>query len=195
MVKSSENCQCGSVAAENAILELRDIGKSFPGVRALDGVRLNLRRGEVHALVGENGAGKSTLMNIIAGVHQPDAGQILLDGQPVTFANPHAASQHGIGIVFQELSLVPGLTIAENIFANRQPVRALGWVDSGRMATDTRQLLALFEMTQRPDTLVRQLSVAQQQVVEILKAISQKPRVLILDEPTSSLTAVEARLL
>src|SRR5439155_227580 len=103
------------------------------------------------------------------GVFYTGTAEVLAGGKkiasiPVSFANPHAASQHGIGIVFQELSLVPGLTIAENIFANRQPVRALGWVDSGRMAADTRQLLALFEMTQRPDTLVRQLSVAQQQV-------------------------------
>jgi ABC-type sugar transport system ATPase subunit len=177
------------------VLELRDIVKTFPGVRALDGARFDLRGGEVHALIGENGAGKSTLMNILAGVLRPDSGSILLDGRPVAFRNPHHASQHGIAVVFQELSLVPNLCISENIFANRQPTSPLGLIDWPTLHAATRDLLALFNLPVSPTTLVRNLSVAHRQVVEILKAISHNPRVLILDEPTSSLTAQETRLL
>ena len=176
-------------------LELRDIVKTFSGVRALDGARFDLRPGEVHALVGENGAGKSTLMNVIAGVHEPDSGQMLLAGRPAHFTSPHHAARHGIGVVFQELSLVPNLSVAENIFACRQPVWALDLIDWRAMHEQTQQLLALFELDLPPATLVRDLSMAQRQVVEILKALSHNPRVLILDEPTSSLTAVETGLL
>ncbi|MCY3023244.1 MAG: sugar ABC transporter ATP-binding protein [Planctomycetota bacterium] len=177
------------------VLELRDVVKTFPGVRALDKARFELRRGEVHALVGENGAGKSTLMNIVAGVFQPDEGAMLLDGRAVRFANPHQAARHGIGVVFQELSLVPNLTVAENIFANRQPVSTADLIDWRRLYADTEQLLQLFELDVRPTALLKNLSVAQQQVVEILKALSLRPAVVILDEPTSSLTAIETRLL
>ncbi|MCX7048479.1 MAG: sugar ABC transporter ATP-binding protein [Candidatus Sumerlaeota bacterium] len=177
------------------LLQLQDIVKTFPGVRALDGARFDLGAGEVHALVGENGAGKSTLINVIAGVYQPDSGQMLLDGAPVRFANPHSAGQHGVAVVFQELSLSPNLSIAENIFAHRQPVSRLNWINTRAMREMTRELLALFELPLDPATLVKYLPMAQRQAVEILKAFSQKPRVLILDEPTSSLTAIETRLL
>lgn len=177
------------------LLELRDIVKTFPGVRALDKAKLEVRGGECHALIGENGAGKTTLMNILAGVLQPDSGQILLDGQPVTFANPHSAAQHGVGVVFQELSLVPNLSIAENIFAHRQPVRRFNIVNWAALHSETERCLKLFELTVSPTRLVKHLSVAHRQVVEILKALSHQPRVLILDEPTSSLTAVETRQL
>ena len=177
------------------LLEARDVVKTFPGVRALDRVRFDLQPGEVHALVGENGAGKSTLMNILGGVYQPDEGKILLRGQPVVMANRHQASRRGIGVVFQELSLAPNLSVAENIFANRQPVRQLNLIDWRRLHADTERLLALFNLRIDPAGLVRDLSVAQQQVVEILKALSLDPTVLILDEPTSSLTSVETNLL
>jgi len=183
------------MAPENFVLELREMVKTFPGVRALDGAHLQLRPGECHALVGENGAGKSTLMNIIAGVLQPDAGEILLDGRPAHFPHPHAAAQQGIGMVFQELSLVPGLSVAENIFAHRQPVRALNRIDWKKLHRDTAELLALFALQVEPWTLVRDLSAAQRQMVEILKALSHGPRVVLLDEPTSSLTEVEKRRL
>lgn len=181
--------------ADDLVLELRNIVKTFPGVRALDQARFELRPGEVHALVGENGAGKTTLMNVIAGVHQPDEGQIFLDGAPVRLRNPLDAGRKGIGVVFQELSLAPSLSIAENIFANRQPTRGLNLIDWPALHAQTRGLLNLFELTADPRTPVRNLSVAQRQVVEILKAMSHNPRVLILDEPTSSLTAPETRLL
>ena len=179
----------------DVVLQLRDVVKTFPGVRALDNARLELRRGEVHALVGENGAGKSTLMNIAAGVLRPDSGQILLHGSEVRFANPHHASQNGIAVVFQETSLADNLSIAENVFAGRQPVRWPGLIDWKTLHHQTGCLLQLFELQIPPKTLVRDLSIAQRQVVEILKAISLSPQVLILDEPTSSLTKLETDLL
>jgi ABC-type sugar transport system ATPase subunit len=178
------------------VLEARDIVKTFPGVRALDGVNLRVRRCETHAVVGENGAGKSTLMLTLTGVHRPDSGTILLDGRPATFATPQEAVRRGISIVFQELSLVPSLSVAENIFANRQPTKWLGFIDRPALYRKAREALALFDMAGLdPATLVRDLSPASQQVVEILKALSTDPSVLILDEPTSSLTEVEAQRL
>jgi len=174
------------------VLEVQGVVKTFPGVRALDGVRFDLHRGEVHALVGENGAGKSTLMHVLGGILQPDAGRILLEGQPVCFRNAHEAARRGIAVVFQELSLVRNLSVAENLFANRQPVRAFGFIDRARLHAQTRELLARFAMDVHPAALLKHLSIAQQQVVEILKAMSIRPKVLILDEPTSSLTAVDA---
>ena len=177
------------------LLEVRGLVKTFPGVRALDGVDFDLLPGEVHALVGENGAGKSTLMHTLAGVHQPDSGTIILRGQPVAFADPHAASRMGISVVFQELSLSENLSVAENIFANRQPVGPLNLVDWGSLYAQTRNLLDLFEMRVDPREMLCNLSAAQRQVVEILKALSVQPSVLILDEPTSSLTARESEIL
>jgi ABC-type sugar transport system ATPase subunit len=175
------------------ILEARDIVKTFPGVRALDGVNLKLRRGETHAVVGENGAGKSTLMMVLTGVYKPDSGSILLDGQERHFASPLEAVRHGVSIVYQELSLVPGLSVAENIFANRQPVNAFGAIDRAELYRRAREYLELFDLgCIDPATLVKNLNPANQQVVEILKAISTNPSVLILDEPTSSLTDVES---
>ena len=174
------------------VLEARNIVKTFPGVRAVDGVDLAVRSGEVHALVGENGAGKSTLMLTLGGIHRPDSGEIEIDGQAVTFANPHDANAKGISIVFQELSLVPSLSIAENIFANRQPVNRLGMLNRKLLYRNTREMLTLFDMSHLdPAMLVKDLSISNQQVVEILKAISMDPKVLILDEPTASLTEAE----
>jgi ABC-type sugar transport system ATPase subunit len=174
------------------ILEARGITKTFPGVKALDGVDLRVRRGETHAVVGENGAGKSTLMMVLTGVYRPDEGQILIDGKPVTFHSHEAAVRQGVSIVYQELSLVPSLSIAENIFTNHQPVNTLGFVRRGELLDRAREYLALFDLESLdPATLVRSLSPANQQVVEILKAISTDPAVLIMDEPTSSLTEVE----
>jgi ABC-type sugar transport system ATPase subunit len=178
------------------ILEARGIVKTFPGVRALDGVDLRLRRGETHAVVGENGAGKSTLMMVLTGVYRPDSGSILLDGEEVRFASPSEAVRRGVSIVYQELSLVPSLSLAENIFANRQPVGRLGAVRRAELNRRARECLALFGLEGiDPATLVKDLSPATQQVVEILKAISTDPAVLILDEPTSSLTEVESKRL
>ncbi|PIE31463.1 D-xylose ABC transporter ATP-binding protein [candidate division KSB3 bacterium] len=176
------------------ILEARGITKIFPGVKALDRVDLQVKQGEVHALVGENGAGKSTLMLTLAGIHKPNGGDIYLNGEKVAFDSPYDAHQKGIGIVFQELSLVPNLSVAENIFTHRQPIKRFNMIDSKRLYDQTRDMLALFEIIEiDPATPVRELSIANQQVVEILKAMSLHPKVLILDEPTSSLTDIEVK--
>jgi ABC-type sugar transport system ATPase subunit len=178
----------------NAILEVKGVTKTFPGVKALDDVNFTLARGTVHALVGENGAGKSTLMLTLGGVYKPDSGQILLEGRPVDFDSAHDANQAGISVVYQELSLVPNLSVAENIFAHRQPTRSLNLIHWDKLHRDTRELLKRFGSEHiEPRTPVAQLSMARRQVVEILKAMSVGPKILILDEPTSSLTDVEAR--
>lgn len=178
------------------ILEAKGIVKTFPGVKALNGVEFKLRQGEVHALVGENGAGKSTLMLTLGGVYKPDNGEILIDGEKVSFESAHDANKKGISIVYQELSLVPNLSVAENIFANRQPVKALNMINWKSLNAQAREMLSLFGIDYiNPSTLVKDLSIANQQVVEILKAMSFNPKVLIMDEPTSSLTDIEVKRL
>ncbi|MDR1579031.1 MAG: sugar ABC transporter ATP-binding protein [Synergistaceae bacterium] len=178
------------------ILEVNGIVKTFPGVRALGGVNLKVRAGEVHAVVGENGAGKSTLMLILGGIYRPDAGEILIDGEKVQFDSAHDANMKGISVVYQEFSLAPNLSVAENIFANRQPLKGVGMIDWKDLRKRAEEMLRLAEMERmHPDTLVKDLSVANQQVVEILKAMSFEPKVLILDEPTSSLTETEVKIL
>jgi len=179
------------------ILQAKKIVKTFPGVRALNCVDLNLKKGEVHALVGENGAGKSTLMLTLGGVYKPDEGEIFIENGKVEFDNAHDANKKGISIVYQELSLVPNLSVAENIFANRQPVGKINIINSKKLRQETERMLKSFEIDDciDPDTLVKDLSIANQQVVEILKAMSFNPKVLILDEPTSSLTEKEVKQL
>lgn len=177
------------------ILEARQIVKTFPGVRALDDVRLKLVQGEVHALVGENGAGKSTLIHILGGILSPDSGQIRLHGEAVRFRDAHDAAQRGIGVVFQELSLAANLSVAENLYAARQPVGRFNMVDWKRLYAGAEELLEWFECDLDARTLVGQLPPGKRQIVEILKAVARRPRVLILDEPTSSLTSHDTRLL
>ncbi|MHC4647228.1 MAG: ATP-binding cassette domain-containing protein [Planctomycetota bacterium] len=132
--------------ASDTVLEVRGIVKTFPGVRALDNVDFELRSGEIHALVGENGAGKSTLIHILGGVYQPDSGRIYVNGELVSFSDPHSAALHGIGVVFQELSVIGSLSVAENIFANRQPTRYLNMIDRGRLYEDALRIMELFEL-------------------------------------------------
>jgi ribose transport system ATP-binding protein len=177
------------------LLEARGISKSFPGVCALDGVQITVRRGRLNAVLGENGAGKSTLMNILAGVFPPDAGEILLGGEPVRFASPRAAQQAGISIIFQELNLVPYLSIAENIFLGREPRNAAGLLDYAKMNRDAAALLAELELDADPRTPVVRLRVGAQQVVEIAKAVSFRSQVIIMDEPTSAITEHEVAVL
>ena len=179
--------------SDNVFLELKNITKIFPGVKALDNVSFNLLKGEVHALCGENGAGKSTLMNVLGGICSPNSGQIFIDGKEIKLESPLEAAKKGIAVVHQELSLVSNLSVAENIFANRQPVGKLGLIKSKQLYTDTIESLKLFDIDGVIDPLERvaNLSVANQQVVEILKSMSLNPRILVLDEPTSSLTSVE----
>lgn len=174
-----------------AILEVANLMKRFPGVTAVDDVSFSIDAGETLALIGENGAGKSTLTQMLCGVLLPDAGTITLDGELVAFTGVEDAIRHGVSSVFQELSLVGGLSIAENIFANRQPVTSLGKVRWKELYEQTRVLLREFELDIDPRLQVRNLSVGQQQMIEILKAVSTKPKLLLLDEPTSSLTESE----
>ena len=172
------------------ILQAQHVSKSFGGVHALRDVHFEIFPGEVHAILGENGAGKSTLIKIITGVHQPDAGELFLDGQPVRFANTRAAQAHGIAAIYQEPSLFPDLDIAENIMVGRQPT-GRGGIDWKRMYQEASALLQRLGLALDPRTKARELSVAQQQVVEIARALSLDARIMIMDEPTSSLTQGE----
>jgi ribose transport system ATP-binding protein len=174
-----------------ALLEARSLTKSFPGVRALKGVSLTVERAEVLAVIGENGAGKSTLMKILAGVQAADSGEILLDGQPVALDSVHDALANGIALIHQELNLADNLDVAANIFLGREP-RRLGWIDAARTHREAKQFLDAVGLDVKPDTLVSTLAIGQQQLVEIAKALSTNARVLIMDEPTSSLSAGEA---
>jgi len=179
----------------DAIIDVKGICKAFPGVQALSDVDLQILRGEIHAVVGENGAGKSTLMNILSGVFTADRGQILLDGREVIVSSPKQAHELGIHIVHQETSLCPNLSVAENAFVYDIPAGRLGLVDRKKLRTDAEELLQTFDIKARPETLIRELGVAQQQLVEIAKAFAGKCRVLILDEPTSALAMHEEALL
>jgi ribose transport system ATP-binding protein len=174
------------------LLEAVGITKQFPGTLALDDVGLELQPGEIHAVIGENGAGKSTLMKILAGVTSPDTGQIQFEERPVVLRTPHEALMRGIAIVYQELSLVPMLTVAENIFPGRLPTNSLGMVRYGELFRRAQQVLDRLEVAIDPRALVETLSIANQQLVEIAKAVSLNCKVLILDEPTSALTDHEA---
>ncbi|MEA4906852.1 MAG: sugar ABC transporter ATP-binding protein, partial [Anaerolineaceae bacterium] len=173
------------------VLRVENISKSFPGVLAVDNVSFSARKGEVLALLGENGAGKSTLMQILGGVHRPERGQIFLEERPVSFTSPEDAMHAGVSMVFQELSLVGSLSVAENIFANRQPAGPLGIIRWNSLYRQTQEFLDRFDLSLDPRRPVKHLSMGQQQILEILKAISTHPRLLILDEPTSSLTEAE----
>ena len=171
-------------------LEMRGIGKSFAGNQVLSNVNLTARSGEVLALVGENGAGKSTLMKILAGVYSPDAGEILIDGAVRNFERPANALAAGIAMIYQELSLAQHLTVAENIFLGREPMRPgpFKWIDQGRLNSEAQKLLDEYGFRLNPRTRVGRLSAADRQLVEITRAIVEARRVIVMDEPTSSLT-------
>ena len=176
-------------------LALVNVSKSFGAVRALQGVTLELHAGEVHALAGENGAGKSTVVKTFAGVHRPDAGEVRVDGEPVAFHGPADAQAAGVAVIYQEPTLFPDLSVAENIFMGRQPRGALGRIDRRAMHAETARLFERLGVALDPQQPARGLSIADQQVVEIAKAISRDARVLIMDEPTAALTGQEvARL-
>ena len=177
------------------IVELRDIRKSFAGITVLERIDFSIARGEVHALVGENGAGKSTLIKIIAGVHPPSAGRILLDGAETRFHSPLDARARGITVIHQEFSTVPHLSVAENILLGIQPKTRLGLVNRREMRRQASALLDSLAIALDPDALVAELSVADRQMVEIAKALARDARVLILDEPTATISGEEARLL
>jgi ABC-type sugar transport system ATPase subunit len=176
------------------LLRMTGISKSFPGVQALQNVDLMVSAGECLALVGENGAGKSTLMKILSGVYAPDEGTIAINGQPVVPSNPHHAQTLGVSIIYQEFNLFPNMTVEENIFIGREPNRT-GFVDRGQMREAALGYLRQVGVDLDPREMVRDLSVAQQQMVEIAKALSYNARIVIMDEPTSALTDVEVRAL
>src|ERR1700758_29546 len=176
------------------VLVAEKITKRFPGTVALDQVDFAVYAGAVNVLVGENGAGKSTLMKILAGVERATSGRLLLDGSPVEFKSTREAAQAGIGIIFQELNLYPNLSISENIFVARELTRT-GVVQHRAQEQVTSELLDRLEQPLNPATLVRELRMGQQQIVEIAKALSQNVRILIMDEPTSALTAAETEAL
>ncbi|MEC9614698.1 sugar ABC transporter ATP-binding protein [Escherichia marmotae] len=173
-------------------LQMKHITKRFPGVLALNDVQFTLRRGEVHALLGENGAGKSTLMKILSGVYQPDEGEIVFEDQSVSFSEPLSAQRVGITIIHQEFNLFPDLTVEENIFVGREFCKKNRWrLDEKQQRQATIEILQKLNLAISPDTLVADLTVAQQQMVEIAKAISVNAKILIMDEPTAALTETE----
>ncbi len=175
----------------DAFLEMRNIVKTYPGVRAVDDVSLSVERGEVRALVGENGAGKSTLIKILAGAVQPDEGEIRLAGQTVRYDGPVEALALGIGAIYQEFNLVPQLNIAQNIMLGQAPKKWGGQVDTAAMHRQAREVLARLNIKLDTRRLIAELDVAQQQVVEIAKGLARELRVFIMDEPTAALSAVE----
>jgi ribose transport system ATP-binding protein len=176
-----------------SLLEVRGLSKSFPGVRALDDVSLRAAAGEVLAVVGENGAGKSTLMKILAGVYQPDAGEVVLDGRPTRFAGVRDALNHGIVLIHQELNLADNLSVTANLFLGRERLRGgwLGWLDRTAMTREATALLARVGLDVPPARPVGELPIGQQQLVEIARALAQSARLIIMDEPTSSLSQKE----
>src|SRR5947208_1673047 len=174
---------------------MRRISKSFPGVQALKGVSISVRSGEVRALLGENGAGKSTLMNILDGVFSEYGGEISLDGHIVSIRSPRDAQKLGIAMIHQELNLVPELSVSDNIFLGRELRTPLGTIDRKRMQRKTAALLAELDVTIPPTRPVQRARVAEQQLIEVAKALSLNARILIMDEPTSALADTEVQRL
>jgi len=173
------------------LVEMKGIEKRFPGVHALRSVQFNLRAGEVHALMGENGAGKSTLMKIISGIYGRDGGEMFVDGKPVAPDSPRAAQALGIGIIHQELSLMNDLTAAQNVLIGREPRMRFGRLDEAALNRKAAEIFASLNLAMDPRTLVSTQTIARQQLIEIAKALSYNPRVLIMDEPTAALNDVE----
>jgi ribose transport system ATP-binding protein len=181
-----------TIEGQEILLRMEGIYKSFPGVQALSDAKFDLRRGEVHALVGENGAGKSTLMKILGGIYYKDAGHIYLDGEEVDIQSPRMAQHLGISIVHQELNLMPHLTVAQNIFIGREPRAKISFVvDDKTTNQKTEQLFEMLNLKLDPNTKVSDLTVAKQQMVEIAKALSFNAKILVMDEPTAALTDTE----
>jgi inositol transport system ATP-binding protein len=180
----------------DTLLQVRNLSKSFPGVNALQDVRLEVRRGQVHALMGENGAGKSTLMRILIGLHSADAGDVFFKGRRVQIRSPHAARQLGIAMIHQELLPFPELTVAENLCMGQEPTRWLpGWLDKPALQREATRLLERLGVALSPATRMKQLSVAQMQTVEIAKALAHQAELIIMDEPTSAISAREVEAL
>jgi len=181
---------------QTVLLEMRHVSKSFPGVKALDDVHLEVSAGQVHALLGENGAGKSTLIKILAGIHRADAGEIYIDGAAQAIADVNIAHKAGISVIHQELALAPNMTVAENIFMGEEPTSGpLGFVDYKLMNRRAQEILDRHGLALRAEDVVADLTVAQQQMVEIARALAEQPRLIVMDEPTASLSDHEVNLL
>ncbi|MDR1043119.1 MAG: sugar ABC transporter ATP-binding protein, partial [Clostridiales Family XIII bacterium] len=180
------------------VLRLNNIVKTFPGVLALDNMNFDLNKGEIHAICGENGAGKSTLMKIVTGVYKPDSGEILVDGEPVVFEDPNDAFAKGIAIIYQETSLFEEMTILENIFLGHEYMRKAGpipFIDYGKMRSEALEIFKIMDVDLDLNERTKNLGMAQKQMVEIAKALSHHSKILILDEPTASLTQREVEAL
>jgi len=185
----------GKNMKEQVKLRVSKIEKSFPGVKALDKIDFAVKKGSVHVLCGENGAGKSTLMKIINGIHQPDSGQIFIDEKPVKINNPIQARTLGISMIFQEMSYVPEMTVEENIFLGNLPVNKLGSVNWKEVRQRTNELLRAENLPYSPTTLLKDLTISDIQMLEIIKAISYNSEIIIMDEPTSAITLKEVEKL
>ncbi|MFD4173634.1 sugar ABC transporter ATP-binding protein [Streptomyces anulatus] len=185
----------GAAAVADPVLEARSVSKRFPGVVALDDVSFALRAGEVHALVGENGAGKSTLIKVLTGVYRSDEGEVRVSGEPVRFARPFDAQQAGISTIYQEVNLVPLMSVARNIFLGREPKNRFGLIDFARMNRETTELLDGFGVRVDPKRPLHTLGIGTQQMVALARAVSVRAQVVIMDEPTSSLEPREVETL
>ena len=198
LTQTSDIAEAGAPVVERPghtpLLEARGVGKRFPGVIALDGVGITLHEGEVLAVIGENGAGKSTLMKILAGIQTPDAGEVMIDGETVVLRSVHDAMAAGVALIHQELNLADNLDVASNIFLGREPNK-LGWVDRKTIEREAQKAMDAVGLRCSPRTPVAALSTGHQQMVEIAKAVSAKARILIMDEPTSSLSQQETEKL
>ncbi|TWF77594.1 ribose transport system ATP-binding protein [Pseudonocardia hierapolitana] len=191
----TETSKTATSTTETLLLQAKGVGKSFPGVRALQDMHIELRRGEVLALVGENGAGKSTLMKLLSGIYTADEGEFFLEGKPLQVSGPRDALEQGISIIHQEFNLMPDLTVAQNIFIGREPKAGRFFLGERALEAKTAELLDRLHMPLKPGQRVGDLTVAKQQMVEIAKALSYEPRILIMDEPTAALNDAEVRVL
>ena len=180
--------------AVKSLLKMNNVHKRFPGVYALNNVNFELQNGEIHAILGENGAGKSTLIKVLGGIYTAEQGEIEIEGKKVFINNVRDAQAHGISIIHQELVLVPHMTVAENIFLGREPMK-YGFIDKKKMTRMAQELLDSHQMDIKADATVSRLTIAQQQMVEIVKAISYQSKILVMDEPTSSISDKEVKLL
>src|ERR1700727_3541011 len=190
MIAAAATAPSADEEPQRSILRMRGVSKRFPGVLALEDVHLEVGEAEIHALLGENGAGKSTLLKILSGAHSADTGEIELFGQPAAFATPHDAQRAGIVTIYQEFTLAPDMTIAENVFIGREPGSRL-FVSWRRLAEETKAIAERLGLKSSPMTTVRDLSAPDQQLVEIARALSMRSRLIIMDEPTEALSETE----
>ena len=181
--------------SNDLILEMKNIIKNFPGVRALDDVTIDLKKGEILGLLGENGAGKSTLIKILAGVYSLEMGEIIVEGKSISFANPKESLGHGIRVIYQELSSFDPITVVENIFAGEVVLKRFGIVDWGRMVKEAKRILSEFGSDMNPLEIMENLTVAEKQIVEIAKAVHTKAKIVVMDEPTSALNEKDVQTL